>query len=594
MDTLAARLGRVLSIRAGEGRAVMGVAALFALLEVGRGFGEIGVETLVQGRFGPTNELPIVLPFLFMGLGAAGLLLALAYTAALGRIGRAPLFVALLGIAAGAIVVLWFGLRTGSAAALLLLWLTVYVIGSLSMTVSWTIAGGTFDARQAKRVFPLLTAAAIAGAFVGSLAAGPTAAVIGAENLVILEAIAFAVGVPLVARLVARARPMPRSRTSRSVTADLRSGFDVVTSSPLMRRIAIAYVLLAILGFSVQYPFTISAAATFPDAAQRATALGLLSAAVTATSFVVSFFLANRLYARFGVSIGAMLQPIVYALGFGVWLVAFTFPTAAAFRYTQQVTQRGLSNASWNAFYNVVPADRRAQVLAFNDGIPGQLGTVISGVLLLLAGRILAPDQLFWIGLATAIVAIVIVLGIRRGYGASLVSALRSGAAEQVLEGGPGVGVLLRDPSVEIALLGALQAPEPGVREMAVMLLADGGIDGALPAIRELLADPDPRVRIAAVRAIARAGEVAVEEEDGAADGVAAPLDLADLAADPDPRVRAAVVVARAQADPAATIALVGDLTPAVRASAVEALAPTAGESLDPAARRAVVGGRGD
>ena len=35
------------------------------------------------------------------------------------------------------------------------------------MTVIWTVAGATFDARQAKRLFPLLTAAAIAGSFVG-------------------------------------------------------------------------------------------------------------------------------------------------------------------------------------------------------------------------------------------------------------------------------------------------------------------------------------------------------------------------------------------------------------------------------------------
>src|SRR5262245_20417990 len=276
MEALAGRLGRVLSIRAGEGQAVAGVASLFALLELGRGFGEIGVETLVQGRFGPTNQLPTVLPFLFMGLGAAGLVVALAYTAALGRVARAPLFVGLLVIATAAVVALWLGLRTGSDAALLVLWLTVYVIGSLSMTVYWTVAGGTFDARQAKRIFPVLTAAAIAGAFVGSLAAGPVAALLGAENLVILEAAALAGAVPLVARLIARSRPMPRPRVRRSVAADLRSGFDVVAASPLLRRIAIVYVLLAILGFSVQYPFTISAASTFPDASERATALGLL------------------------------------------------------------------------------------------------------------------------------------------------------------------------------------------------------------------------------------------------------------------------------------------------------------------------------
>ena len=558
MAALGSGLGRGIGVRSGEGPSTVRVATLFALLEAGRGFGEIGVETLVQGRYGPTG-LPAVLPFLYMGLGAIGLVMALAYTAALGRVARGPLFVALLSIGAVLIVVLRIALGTGIDAVLLALWLTVYTVGALIVTMYWTVAGATFDARQAKRLFPVLTAAAIAGTFVGSLAAGPVAALIGAENLVVIEAAALAIAVPLMARLVGRAAhaaPAPAAtRARRSVIADVRAGFDVVAASPLLKRVAIAYVLLAILMFSVQYPFTISVAATFPDAAGRATALGILSAAVTATSFLVSILVANRVYARFGVSAGAVLLPIVYVVGFGVWLVAFSFPTAAAFRFTQQVAQRGLSNSSWSAFYNVVPAERRAQVLAFNDGIPGQLGTILVGVLLLAAGRILTPDQLFWVGLLTALVAILVVVGIRRGYGASLVDALRSGTAEQVLEGGPGVEILLRDPSVEPALISALGAPEPGVREMAVGLLSDGLMARARPIVRGLLDDPDPRVRVAAIRALARrppglSGADAVAGEA---------VDLARLADDPDPRVRAAVVVARAATDPAATVALVAD-----------------------------------
>ena len=187
-----------------------------------------------------------------------------------------------------------------------------------------------------------------------------------------------------------------------------------------MRLVAIAYVLLAILVFSVTYPFLLAASETFSTEADLATALGVLSAAVTATSFVVSVVLANRVYARFGVTGAALLLPIVYLGGFGLWLVAFSFATAALVRFTQQVTQRGISNSAWSAFYNVVPRERRAQVLAFNDGVPGQIGTILSGLLLLAAGTLLALDQVFWLGVIAAIVCTIVVLGIRRGYRASV------------------------------------------------------------------------------------------------------------------------------------------------------------------------------
>ena len=253
--------------------------------------------------------------------------------------------------------------------------------------------------------------------------------------------------------------------------ADLRVGFDTVARSPLMRLVAVAYVLLAILLFSVSFPFLIAASREFPDKVELATALGLLSTAVTATSFVLSLVVANRLYARFGISAGALLQPIVYVLGFATWLLQFSFATAAAFRFGQQVTQRGISNAAWSAFYNVVPADRRAQVLGFIDGVPGQVGTVLSGILLLLTAGLSGLEPVFWLGIGTAVIATLVVIQIRRRYAESLLTALRSGLAEQVLEGGPGLPAALDRPDVRGVLLTALSDADPHTRRLGVALL---------------------------------------------------------------------------------------------------------------------------
>ncbi len=562
MHPVAHRIGRVLAIRPGEGRLVVRVAALFAVVEAGRGLGEVGVDTLVLGSFGP-QELPSVLPFLFIALGATGLVVAVIYSAALGRLPRRPLFIGLIVGLAGLIVAvrLALGTATGEAASLVpLLWLIVYVTGTLAVTIYWTVAGSAFDARQAKRLFPLLTAAAIAGSFVGNLGAGPVAHLVGAESLVVAEAMLLFVGAILLGQLPARPRRASRSERRPSVVQELRAGFDFVAASPLMRLVALAYLLLSVLMFSVSYPFYIVASDTFATDAEVATALGLLSAAVTATSFLVSIGLANRLYARFGVAVGAVILPFVYLVGFGLWIVQFSFATAAFVRFAQQVTQRGLSNAAWSAFYNVVPADRRAQVLAFNDGVPGQLGTILSGLLLLAAGRILAPDQVFWLGAATALVAGVVVVGIRRRYGGSLLRALRSGAGERVLEGGPGIAILAHDPSVARALIEALSAPEPGVREMAAVVLAQVTVPGSRDALITALGDEDARVRAAAIRALTNPGH-----------GTAG-VDLTALAIDPNPTVRAAAIVAQVGRGVPTERALLVDPSAEVRAAAIGVL----------------------
>jgi HEAT repeat protein len=557
------RFQRAIGVRAGEGPTVALVALLFASLEAGRGFGEVGVDTLLVSRFGAES-----LPYLFVVLGATSLVISLAYGAALGRIGRIRL---LSGVVLGAALTLLVErvlMATGHPATVPLAWLTVYAIGAITVTIVWTMAGSVFDARQAKRLFPLCTGAAIAGSFFGTLLSGPVARAIGTESLVAIEAVLLAV-VGLLVVAIARTTTVrvPPRRRDRSVVDELRIGFDTVIRSPLMRLVAIAYVLLAILAFSVTYPFLLAASETFTSEADLATALGLLSAAVTATSFVVSIALANRVYARFGVATAALVLPLVYLGGFALWLVVFSFATAAIFRFSQQITQRGISNAAWSAFYNVLPSERRAQVLAFNDGVPGQVGTILSGFLLLAAGSLLARDTVFWLGAATAVICTIVVLGIRGRYAASLLRTLRAGLGEQVLEGGPGLTVLAQDPEVAGALIDALQAPQPGVRQMAAELLGRSAVDRAGPALIQTvdedddpavrtaaleslgtlggpptavavaldrLTDPDEAVRIAAIHALGRV----TDDLDGVIDRN--PL-IGDLADDPSPRIRGAI-----------------------------------------------------
>jgi len=591
----AVRVARAAGIRAGEGRIVALVALLFIALEAGRGFGEVGVDTLVVSRFGADT-----LPYLFIALGATSLVTALGYGAALGRISRTPLLV---GILLGAAVLLVAGrliMASGTDTVVPLVWLVTYASGAIGVTIAWTVAGSVFDAREAKRLFPVCTGAAIAGSFVGTLGSGPLARVAGTELLVVIEAILL-LGVALVIIAIARTGRvrLPARRGDRSVVGDLRVGFDEVARSPLFRLVALAYVLFSILYFSVTYPFFQAASAAFPSEADLATAIGLLSAAVTATSFLVSLTVANRVYARFGVAGAALVLPIVYLAGFGLWLVQFSFATAALVRFTQQVTQRGLSNAAWSAFYNVIPTERRAQVLAFVDGVPGQFGMVLSGLLLLGAGRLFAAEHVFWLGALTALILTAVVIAIRRRYGGSLIRTLRAGLGEQVLEGGPGLLALGRDPQVRSALMAALAAPEPAVRRMAVSVLGRIAAPGATDALAAASSDVDAGVRIAALTGLALlpAGAASTDsvlaglsDPDDAVRAAAARaigrMDvegiariLGQLDGDGSVRVRAAVAVALDGRDQTvgSVTQLLADPSPDVRHAAIEEVATIGG-----------------
>ena len=302
---------------------------------------------------------------------------------------------------------------------------------------------------------------------------------------------------------------VPPRRGDRSIVDELRAGFDEVVRSPLMRLVAIAYVLLAILLFSVTYPFLLAASETFHSEADLATALGLLSAAVTATSFVISVVLANRAYARFGVAGAALLLPLVYLGGFGLWLVSLLdrdrgarplHPAGHPARPVECRLERLLQRRP------DASAGRRCS--RSTTACRGRSDTVLSGVLMLAAGTFLARDQVFWLGAFTALICTLVVLGIRRRYAREPRCApCAPASAEQVLEGGPGLGVLTADPSVIAALVDALSAPEPSIRRMAADLLGRTSADGAGPALIAVVDDDaDATVRVAALEAIGALG----------------------------------------------------------------------------------------
>jgi HEAT repeat protein len=594
-----ASLARLIAVRPGEGRLVALVAGAFATVEMGRGLGETGIDALVLSRLGADAYPP-----LFIGLGIVGLVTSLAYGAALARSRSERFFPTLLLVIAAILAVEWLAALSGIEAIVPVLWISVYAAGMLLLTVTWTVAGAVFDARQAKRLFPLITSAAVVGSLSGFLAAIVIQRLLGAEQLILAEAGAFAVAGALLAGIGPRLRPRPRPGELRmSVGAALTSGASYVARSPLMRWVALAYVLLAVLMFSITFPFMTAMRDEFGGEDGLIVALALFSAGVTGASFLVGVLLANRVYARFGVATAAVVLPVVYLLGFGAWIVRFSLATAVVVRFAQQVTQRGISNAAWGAFFSVIPSARRGPVMAFMDGVPGQFGTFLSGVTIIVAGRE-ALQGVFVVGLVTAAICLVVVLMIRRAYAQALVTTLRSGLAEQVLTGGPGLAALAHEPSVRAALVEATRSetaterllatellvgfsdaasdaslvelagdPDPTVRLAALRGLAARPVDAALPVLRAALSDPDAAVRVTAVRGLA-------SHEDGV--GPLPDSDLRDLLAplsrDPSPLVRGEIAVAlgsRGRLDAAEPIvaALLDDEGPAGRTAGLDAIA---------------------
>jgi HEAT repeat protein len=217
---------------------------------------------------------------------------------------------------------------------------------------------------------------------------------------------------------------------------------------------------------------------------------------------------------------------------------------------------------AWETLTNVVPETRRDQVRAFLNGGPTQVGTLIAGIIALVGQQALSTGQLSSIGLAVAVITIVVAWNMRRSYTGALVDALRAGRPS-VFEGGAlrAAPLVVRRDGQALGLAHeAAGDPDPRVRRLAVEMLSadtaetrartmlvertqdeDGvvranairglGLAGAIdaPILERGLSDDDPAVRLSSVHALGEAPDEPVVTSR-----------LRDLAEDPDPTVAAA------------------------------------------------------
>jgi HEAT repeat protein len=558
------RLASLLKVRPEEGRLVLLVGVLFLCIQAGQGLGDNAASALFFLRFGVD-----FLPYMYLMLGGVTFVLTLAYSAGLGRLGRNRFFQALILGLAVLLLIERLALLRPFSLLYPVLWLTVSCMDFMLGTFTWNLAGEVSDARQAKRLFPLYASAGILGSVLGNSVTGVFAKTLGTDNLFIFYALLLGLSYFLTRSIAQKYfGPVKAAKIKSSLWSDMRSGFDFVRGSSLMRLISYASVLFSILFFAIAFPFSKVVTASFPDEAGVAGFLGLFTGLTTAVTFLVSLLLANRIYGRLGIVNSVFLMPLVYVFGFLVFAGQYSLTGAVIARFSQMVVLSGIAGTAWSALFNVVPSQKRGQVLAFTNGVPSQAGVALSGLLLMLGERVLTVTQIFIMGLLITLVCGYMVWRMRAAYGQALIDALRLGRFEVFSLEEPAFAGLHDDAAALDVATRALRDPKPATRRLAAEILGKMQNASAIPALSQGLSDSEPAVRAGVLHAL---GELYALS---ALDPIIGSLD------DPEPEVRHQALVALTQfeLEPfpklfAKLEELLGDVSIHVRTHAVLALA---------------------
>ena len=195
-------------------------------------------------------------------------------------------------------------------------------------------------------------------------------------------------------------------------------------------------------------------------------------------------------------------MPLVYFFGFVVFASQYNLNGGVIARFSQLVILSGIAGTAWNAFFNVVPSQKRGQVLAFQNGVPSQIGVALSGLLLILGERVLTTSQILLLGLGFTLVCGFLVWRMRAAYGQSLLAALRAGRLEVFSSEETAFAGLIGDAAALKVVTQRYRMPNRPCGASRRKFSQRCKIRAAIPALTPLYPGPEPAVRAAVIRAL--------------------------------------------------------------------------------------------
>jgi HEAT repeat protein len=495
----------LLKIHAGEESVATRMLLLMFLVWTAATIGSSGIESLLFSRYGPE-----ALPYLFIVIGV----ITLPAMARLGALLQRPdrrRVLSLLPLTLGAALAAGRALMLTEATWVYpVLWLLMMVVWIMEATGAWAVASLVNDTRQAKRLFPLYGAGQIVGGAAGGLLTVPLARVLHAENLIFIWAAALVAATFLVRSLFrseASRSPLEarmRRAPTTSLVRNVQQGLRLIKSSTLLVWLAVAMVLFALLYNSLSFVFAEAVTARFANTDSLAAFIGLFNAIINGAALIVSLFVANRLFARFGIATMVLTLTVIYLIGFAALTSGVGFVALVSFRLIQMVWVNGVWITGWQALFTIVPPERRGQVTSFMEGVAWEGGMMLAGLAIIVAEIFRGEQAVFAIGVGGSALLMVAMWRARRAYGPAVADAVREGRPDVFGQAEEPFGGFKSDASAVSMLVQSAGDPDADVRRVAVAIAADLGTPEVLPAILAGAVDDDPEVRALALESLAR------------------------------------------------------------------------------------------
>jgi hypothetical protein len=314
--------------------------------------------------------------------------------------------------------ILYFTVQADYSISYPILYQLMHLLDSFLLVYLWNMAGDLFDARQGKRIFPLITASQVLGTTLGSFLTKPLTLAIG-ENptLLVFGATCLVTGVYLwKTGSEFFAQRLPKSvAASKASSVRITEVPGIMIKYPIVRYLIITGLIPNILLPIFLYQFNVIANQTFPSEQSLIAFLSIFRGMTTMTTFVLLFFM-GRLYSSMGLTNASLVHPINFSILFTSLTAFFNIYVASYGQFSVILIQRAIAGPVNKILYNIIPSELVSWSRTFIRGTVLKVGMLAGSLLMIALKPVLSAKMLSPIAAVLAIYWVIETLFFRKHY----------------------------------------------------------------------------------------------------------------------------------------------------------------------------------
>ncbi len=383
-----------------------------------------------------------------------------------------------------------------------LMYLLRLQIDGVILIIFWNICNDLFDTRQAKRIFPLITAGGILGRVLGSFSTDFLTRVTNINNLLLVSAgllFLAAMASQQVGRLFPSPMAAPKTRASEkkgwsSPIAGVKEMSILAKGSLLFMLLAAIRVLPNVVGPMFDYQFSVILAYTFPSEEALAQFLGTFRGVLNVITFVVLMFV-GKVHTRVGIPNALLFRPSNYFLVFSLLLFRFDIVLGVYGRISIGVLTTTLHNPANNIMVNLFPDEFRAKIRPFLQMV-SRAGSLLGSLMLLGLKAFIHASYFSIFGLLFVAPWILVTFRLKRNYSQFLLESLLDKQVNLKELEDVDLTVLVQDKKTLDRLLRGLSEEKGEAATLCARILSEARYPKLGEAILSVIREKDLQVKV--------------------------------------------------------------------------------------------------